>query len=473
MKQSGRTRNDLLKILCRFLFLSGFLFLGTTLFAATSDVDRIEQDLNREVARLERELTALGHLSADAVPASLPARFAMVQSGVLNVEGQYMSEVGNINDFSQEAFRFLQGLPADRRGPHPDLTDLLVALWKTSPDRQRTAGNGYMIIDYFIHSHCSSVLIKKLTADGSDLARHMFARRLFSDMHMMLSQITWLRKPHTPKVAKEPPAMVKTLIRPLLNLPGELGRAVKDTLNLLGIEDLTAAVFTEYAMRRLQDPKVGKRLLALYDGMQEIWHPLWKQHSGVSAPHTARTAPPPALDLWNLALSVCGGDISSAVELLGVFTTQHRTLVKSILPRCPTREAQFPLIGPLIRTSSNFFMVQEINILTRAEDGTFRFAYPQGWTSDDPRYYHFWSEVFVTWTLLQKGYRPEIVRLVIDNLGRAYELYTLPNNLRFADKSDAPVGSVVQGLRQDVKTHKMGCEFAVSLWQKHNTSGTR
>jgi len=288
--------------------------------------------------------------------------------------------------------------------------------------------------------------------DRSDLLRLLEARRHFSDLNMALAQRAYLDRPHQPAAGNPPPGFVKAMIKALSILPGDRGRAVRDTLELLGLEDLTASIFTRHATERMGDPEVRGRILRLHRALTDR----------LRAARAAGSGPDEGPGLWVIALDVAGSP-EDAVELLGVFTTQHRTLAKTVLPRLPTREAQLPLLAPLARCASNFFLVQELNETTRAASGVFTFSYPDGHATDNRRFYHFWSEAFIGHSLRRKGYDPEVVGFVTGNLGRAYETYTLPLNIRFALKSDAKVLPLFGGWREDVRAHRRGAAFGMSL----------
>ncbi|MBF0544413.1 MAG: hypothetical protein HQM08_08265 [Candidatus Riflebacteria bacterium] len=433
------------------LLVVGYFSILACLYAQTSE--QIKRNLSCEIQKNEAMLENLGKMDPGLLPKTPPDSFKTFQIGWFNIQGKYMSEIEGIRKFVSDVKSVL--LEMNQRGGHFDFSDLLIALYISSPNRRQTAANGYLVIDSFYHSHLGKELVKDLISDGSDLLKHLEARRLFSETHLMVSQIFYLDQTFKKQPGKTPPALVQTGIDALSKVPGVYGQAIKYTLNLMGVEDLTASIFTDYAKQRLlSDPKLRSNIVTLYDRLLSLQQD-FKNNNGKNFNHYT---------LWSLAVEITG-NYSEAVELIGVFTTQHRTLGKTILPRVESKEQQLPLIAPLIRSASNFFLVQEVNEFSKTAT-QYIFSYPIGFSSDDPRYYHFWAEAFIAWKLLEQGYKPEVVTFCTHNLGRAYETYTLPANIRFAIKTDSELSLAVEGWHKDIESHKKGCDFALEIWKQ-------
>ncbi|MBI4865397.1 MAG: hypothetical protein HY816_00455 [Candidatus Wallbacteria bacterium] len=422
----------------RFL-LALFLCLAAQAasMAAAPALEQVDRQLSAAVLELEAKLVSMGRLDPARVTGA-PEIFKTMQSGWFNVPGEYMSEVKGVRRFVDEVKKARTAMGED--SARATLTDFTIALWQSSPDRQLAAGNAVILLDTLYNVDTIE--------DPDDMARHLEVRRIFSDLQMAMGQRAYLAKPHQPRQAQPAPALVRTAISVLSKLPGEKGRAIKTTVGLLGVEDLTASIFSNHAQARLKDPAVRERILRLHDALLER----------LRGARAGRPGP----GLWELALEVSGG-ASEAVELLGVFTTQHRTLAKTLLPRAESFEAKLPVLLPLTRCASNFFLVQELDELTRAPGGLYSFPYPEGFATDNRRFYHFWSEAFIAHELARQGVSEGTVRFVTSNLGKAYESYTLPLNLRFAMKTGAKVGPVFGGWSEDVSAHKKGAEFGLSL----------
>ncbi|MBF0410694.1 MAG: hypothetical protein HQM10_25340 [Candidatus Riflebacteria bacterium] len=441
------------RIFIAVLSLFAFFLCSSPVSAQTQD--QVKRDLKIESEKDQICLLKIGRMPENCLSEKLPKSFEVFQTGWFNVQGQYMSEVDGIRKFVAEAKTVLAEINKTNSANY-DFTDLLIALFKVSPNKRLAAANGYLVIDSFYHSHVGKELIKELIYDGSNLNKHLEARRLFSNIHAMIAQSSFLEKPFTKLAAGTPPKIVQLAIKTLSKIPGEHGRAINDTLSLMGVESLTSSIFAEYAKKRLlSDPKLRARIIALHDRLLSIQQSI--QYKGAKN-FQNRT-------IWSEAMIVCKNP-ADAIELIGVFTTQHRTLPKTILPRVESRDEQLPIIAPLIRSTANFFLVQEINELTK-NSNEYLFSYPIGNACDDPRYYHFWAEAFIAWKLLEKGYKPEIVSFCTHNLGKAYETYTLPANTRFAIKSDAELKNVLEGWHKDIESHKKGSDFALQIWKMY------
>ncbi len=116
-----------------------------------------------------------------------------------------------------------------------------------------------------------------------------------------------------------------------------------------------------------------------------------------------------------------------------------------------------------MQCSSIFFLIQEICELTKSPDGSFAFPYPTGFVCGNRKFYHFWSEAFVATSLARRGYEGRQIRFATHNLGRAYEGYTLPQNILFSLKLKTPILPAFRGFRQDVAAHVKGSQFGRKL----------
>ncbi|MBI4871027.1 MAG: hypothetical protein HY814_05620 [Candidatus Riflebacteria bacterium] len=421
------------------------LATGTAVFALTPALEVVDRQLGAEATRLDGALTALGRLAPEdlaAMKGGLPEIFKTFQTGYFAEHGKYMSEDKNV----RLMLKTIEGLRKElgSKGEGLTVTDFSIALHRSSPDARRSSANGALVLD--------TIYNNDILSDPPDLLRMLETRRLFSDLNMALSQRAYLDKPQEPRTQGKPPVMARVLATLVSKFPGERGKAIRDTLDLMGIQDLTASIFVRHATERLKDPAMGDRLDRFHTAL------LQRLKTARANPGEAAGGP----DLWQLAQEVAGDPIG-AVELIGVFTTQHRTLAKTILPLLPSREAQIPYLVPLIRCTANFFLVQELSEAVRGSGKTYTFPYPEGDASDDRRFYHFWSEAFIATQLRQKGHGAEVVKFVSANLGRAYETYTLPLNLKFAIKTHADAFGVLGGWAQDVQAHKRGSAFGSSV----------
>lgn len=370
-----------------------------------------------------------------------PATFVTFQTGWFGERHEYMSEVLAIRKFGAEILEAGKQLEVDA-----GTADFVAALHVTAPaaEHWRTAANASLVLDTLYNV--------ELIPASEDISRHLELRRLFSELNFAYTQAFDLARP--PVVQEEPPPakFVSFMAGLAGKFPGERGRAIRRTLDLLGITRPTASIFAEHSAARMRDPAVRERIVELNRIMVDVLHGLQARRDGVID-----------LTLWDAALQVCSGDEGGALELLGVFTTQHRTLLQTVLPTIETAEERAAMVHPLILCASNFFLVQEINELTRTERGNLPFAYTPDRQSGNRRFYHFWSEAFVAHTLTSEGFQPGSVRFVTKNLGRAYETYTLPLNFRFALKIKSKLLPILKGWSEDVSAHIRGADFGIAV----------
>ncbi|MBI3890496.1 MAG: hypothetical protein HY303_03095 [Candidatus Wallbacteria bacterium] len=418
---------------------------SSTLFAMSPALQAVDSKLAAESQRIESALAALGKLEPEqlsTLKGGLPEIFKSFQTGYFTVAGQYMSEDKNVRLMLKTVADLRKSLGGAWTGL--TVTDFALALHRASSDHRRSSANGALVLD--------TIYNDDILADPSDLLRMLETRRLFSNLNMALAQRAYLDKTQVPAEQGKAPPVARAIAALVTHFPGERGRAIRDTLELLGIQDLTASIFVKHAMERLKDPAMGDRIERFHTALLE------RQKAVRANPAEAGEGP----GLWQIAQEV-SGDPLLAAELIGVFTTQHRTLAKTILPLLPSREAQIPYLVPLTRCTANFFLVQELSEAVRGSGKVYSFPYPQGSASDDRRFYHFWSEAFIAIQLRKKGYSPEVVSFVSSNLGRAYETYTLPLNIRFALKTGGDAWSEFGGWSQDVDAHKRGSAFGAGL----------
>jgi hypothetical protein len=430
------------KIITFSLLVFAIIFLqNSNVFASKLTTEKVAKDLSQETNHIFKELEKSCRISPSNLPAKLPAEFKMIQQGKMNIPGKYMSETEPIKKALDACKNFIEANPGS------DLSDVLIANFLASKLKYKASKNCYLILDSIIINET----LDRWTSDKKGILRLLKTRRDFSDYNHTSTQQYYLKAPFKKKAAQLPPKMVQGLQKIISKFPGQLGKAIRDTLNLLGIEDLTASIFANHSLERLTtDPKLRARIILL--------HSILKDQLNSPNKKTKR-------NLWAIAKSI-SANAGEAMELLGVFCTQHRTLIKTIMPRTESREAQLPLVEPLIRCASNFFLIVENNEVSKNAKQGYRFAYPKGYNSHNWKFYHFWSEAYVAWSLLQKGYSQRVVKTVCHNLARGYESYTLPKNIKYAIKSKSSIIPMIADLRDDIKAHIKGTNFAIKIWNE-------
>ena len=349
---------------------------------------------------------------------------------------RYLSEIGGVS-------RLLARLPRQARVSAPDsevalLLERLFALSRAASNRYLGAKNGFLVLDTLYNLG--------LVSNREDGLRILLARREF-----FLRLRAW--SPDSPDSGRPGALRPHSHIQVLLGLcrawPGSRGRILKDALRILRIRRLTASIFAEYACQRLSLPETCLLLEQLRSALEQ-------------RRRKARQGAAPGENVWALARRLVRTD-ADALELLGVFGSQHRTLRKTVLALMADQEHDPRLVHALHNSAEIFFLIQEIGEFERPGTGNFHFAYPEGFGSDNARFYHFWAAAFLAYRLRALGHPSRAVQWVSLSLARAYETYTLPLNLLAAGRMGASLTRQARNWRQDVRCHEQGAAFGLAI----------
>lgn len=361
-----------------------------------------------------------------------PVAEAGFDSAPLTRDERYFSEIGGVR-------RFLAEIPGSRSCPRtgvvaPVVIEHLLELHGGASNRYLAAKNGFLVLDTIYNLGLFT---------GRDAASRVLAarRRFLALLHHSAPD------PRPGRVHFIPPRHVQLVLALCRLVPGRRGRAVRDALRMLRIRRLTASVFAEHACQRLAHPETGRRLDALRTVLQGRLRECRQGH-------------PPGENLWQLCRRLVSHSVE-AVELLGVFGSQHRTLRKTVLALVTERERYPRLLDSLHHSAEIFFLIQEIGECELGESGVYRFAYPEGFHSRNPRFYHFWSAAFLAAGLRAAGHSTADIRWVSRVLARSYETYTLPWNLIAAGRMGASLTQQLRNWKLDVASHQGGAEFAL------------
>lgn len=357
---------------------------------------------------------------------------------------RYYSEIGGVG-------RILRSIPdgGARRVLQPPARAVIAeldTLYRNSSNRYVAAKNGFLVLD--------TIFNMGLAGRREEAIRILEARRGFLRLQRDSASEPGFQHPQPEPDWTTPRRHMRLLLGLSGCLPGAKGRVIRDALRLLRIRRLTASIFADYARQRLLSSEVRARIEALKHALQDR---LRQAQQGCRAP----------ANLWQLCRQV-SSQAPEALELLGVFGSQHRTLRKTILSLSADPGEPARLIDALHDSAEIFFLIQEIGELERSNSPCYDFAYPAEFRSSNPRFYHFWSSAFLACRLRSLGHAVDEIHWVSAMLARAYETYTLPLNLAAARTLGASLALQLRNWREDVASHRQGTAFGLLLGDRRD-----
>jgi hypothetical protein len=227
------------------------------------------------------------------------------------------------------------------------------------------------------------------------------------------------------------------------SMPGALGEA----LRTIQPHDLGVAGFPSIVERWARSPELRGMLTQFSGKVADLRRRLQRGQPGAS--------------VYDLALACTGNNHRLAAEMLGAIVGQTKRPLRHVenvvLPRHPDAVGAPAAFADAART---YYLLGEIHELSVKRLGRSLLYPPDAPADQGPKFWHFYAAEALSLNLLERGYRPRAVRDGGALIAAAYEVTSIPKNLRLEPRGGpAALLKHVKDSAGDVRRQVLGNRF--------------